>query len=88
MHRKVAVENNLHSVGQYFHNNGFQVDLFDDSELDTIGAVSNYDAIIISGMNQNFMGVEDVFTNTPIVSVEGMTPEEVFNRIVKHNNLH
>lgn len=87
MHRKVAVEKNLIGIQQHFKNQGYQVDLFTDGELDTIGGVvSNYDAIIISGGNQNFMGMEDTNTKSPIIDAEGMTSEDVFKRVNDQNS--
>lgn len=81
MHKKVAIENNLHNVKQYFEDQGFQVDTIHDTELDTIGTVSEYDAIIISGGNKDFMGIEDTNTKSPIINAEGKTPQEIFNRV-------
>jgi peptidase E len=81
MHKKVAIEKNLNNVKQYFEEKGFQVDTIHDTELDTIGTVSEYDAIIISGGNNNFLGIEDTNTKTPIITAEGTTPQEIFKRI-------
>lgn len=81
MHKKVAIEKNLQNVKQYFENQGFQVDTIHDTELDTIGTVSNYDAIIISGGNKDFMGIEDTNTKAPVINAEGKTPEEIYNRV-------
>lgn len=81
MHKKVAVEKNLQNVKQYFESKGFQVDTIHDTELDTIGTVSEYDAIIISGGNNNFLGIEDTNTKAPIIDAAGQTAEEIYNRI-------
>ncbi len=81
MHKKVAVEKDLHNVKQYFEKQGFQVDTIHDTELDTIGTVSEYDAIIISGLNKDFLGIEDTNTKAPIINAAGKTAEEIFNRV-------
>lgn len=83
MHKKVAIENNLSNVKQYFEEQGFQVDTINDSQIDTIGTVSNYDAIIISGGNKDFLGMEDTNTKAPIINAEGQTPKEIYSRINK-----
>lgn len=85
MELKVAVEKNLISVKDYFVNQGCRVDTFADDQLDTINDAGDYDAIIISGGNQNFMGFEDTSTSSPIIDVGGMTPKEVFDRVKKYN---
>lgn len=81
MHKKVAIENNLSNVKQYFEENGFQVDTIDATQIDTIGTVSQYDAIIISGGNKDFLGIEDTNTKSPIINAEGKTPQEIYNSI-------
>lgn len=86
MEFKVAVEQNLDNVKRYLVSQGCQVDTFSAAEVENIGAVSHYNAIIVSGSNDNLMGYEDVITTAPIISAEGMTPEEIFNRLNTHNN--
>jgi hypothetical protein len=81
MHKKVAVEKNLNNVGQYFRSQGYQVDLFSDAEIDTIANVSNYDAVIVSGGNVDFMGIQDTKTSTPMISAKGTTPMDIFNTV-------
>lgn len=81
MHKKVAVEKNLTSVKQYFENNGYQVDTIDDTQIDTIGGIGRYDAIIVSGGNIDFMGIQKTNTSTPIIDASGSTPVEIFNKM-------
>jgi hypothetical protein len=81
MHKKVAVEKNLQDVKEYFENNDFQVDSFADYEFLTIGHVSPYDAIIISGTSQNYGGMGKPYDNVPVINSKGMTPKDVFNKL-------
>jgi peptidase E len=83
MRKKVAVEKNLNNVRQYFESQGYQVDLFNDSQLDSITEVSNYDAIIVSGGNVDIMGVQDTQTQVPVIDATGQSPQAIFNRINK-----
>lgn len=83
MHKKVAIEKNLSNVKQYFEEKGFQVDTYHDTELDTIGTVSKYDAIIVSGGNKDFLGIQDTNTKAPIINAQGKTPPEIFNSLPK-----
>jgi peptidase E len=81
LQKKVAIEKNLHNVKQMFENQGYQVDTIDDTQIDSIGTISKYDAIIISGGNKDFMGIEDTNTKSPIINAEGKTAEEIFKRV-------
>lgn len=89
MNKTVAVEKHLSNVRQYFENQGYTVDSFSDGQLDTMENANNYVAIITSGESENFMGMEDVSTKTPIILAEGMTPEEIYSRVsTTHNPLN
>jgi peptidase E len=81
LQKKVAIEKNLHNVKQMFEDQGYQVDTIDDTQIDTIGTISNYDAIIIAGGNKDFMGIEDTNTKSPIINAEGKTAQEIFKRV-------
>lgn len=81
MRKKIAVEKNLASVRAYFEKNGYEVDSFDDSQLFNVPKVSEYDALVISGGNKNFLGIEDTELSVPVIEARGMSPEEVYNRL-------
>ena len=81
MHKKIAVEKNLNNVKDLFRQKGYQVDLFDDTQLHRIEDVGDYDAIIISGENSNFLGIEDTSTKVPVIDARGTTAEEIFNSV-------
>jgi phosphoribosylcarboxyaminoimidazole (NCAIR) mutase len=81
MVRKVAVERNLRNVKEYFENQGYKVDIFEDTELEDIKTRDNYEAIIISGGNKDLCGMQDTLTSIPVIDATGMTPEELLNRL-------
>ena len=39
------------------------------------------DAVVLSGMNQNIMGIQDITTKAPVIDASGLSPEEVWNQI-------
>lgn len=81
MRNKIAVEKNLKNVKEYFEKNGYEVDSFDDTKLFNAPKVSEYDALIISGGNKDFLGYEDTEMATPVIDASGMSPEEILNRL-------
>jgi len=72
---KIAVEDNLNPVKQYFLEKGCEVTSLNED-------FRGCDAIVISGQDVNFLGIQDISTNAPVVDARGLRPEEVFN-IVK-----
>ena len=39
--------------------------------------LGNVDAIVVTGMDQNVMGIQTTSTKVPIIDASGMVPEEV-----------
>lgn len=87
MDKVVAVEKHLSNVKQFFENKGYRVDSFSDGNLDTVGNLNNYVAIITSGESKHFMGLEEISTKAPIILAEGLTPEEIYNSVSTNNYL-
>lgn len=70
---KVAIEGGLRPFQEALKNAGFVV-----VEIRTPEEVSGLDphAVVISGMDQNFLGITDA-VDAPVVNAAGRTPEEV-----------
>lgn len=85
--KRVAVESNLSPVQEYLSNQGYQVETLDVNSLTQSGQ-QQYDAVVISGMDQNLMGIADVQVAAPVINADGLTPEEVANRIESLNKRH
>lgn len=74
---KIAVEKGLDPVKAYLEQQGFQV-----VEMDTATAsAGDANVVCITGGDKNVMGMEDVVVNAPVVSCEGLSPEQVLERI-------
>lgn len=75
MNKIVAVEDNLASVKDFLSAKGCQI-------IDVEKARNRQvDAVVISGMDENLLGMEDVTINAPVINAKGRTPEEVWNNI-------
>lgn len=83
MIKRVAIENNLDNVKEYLEKKGISVEMFDDTQLLNAAGIGRYDAVIISGGNKNFLGIEDITTNIPVIDARGMTPKEIYDSITK-----
>ncbi|GAX89127.1 YkuS family protein [Effusibacillus lacus] len=77
---RIAVEANLSPVREYLSNKGFQVDTLDASNMNQ-ARNNNYAAVVISGTDQNLMGIHNVAQDCPVINAHGLTPEQVYNRI-------
>ena len=79
--KKVAVQNGLSTISDYLCKEGYKVKEFDNRKKNAGNFYNKYDAVVVTGENQNVMGVDDTITSTPIINAIGMTPQEVKERI-------
>ncbi|MCL6454479.1 MAG: YkuS family protein [Alicyclobacillus sp.] len=73
----VAVERGLDPVKAYLQSQGCQVVDLDSSQ----GHTPNADCICITGADKNVMGMQDVVADCPVVSCDGLSPEQVYERV-------
>lgn len=74
--KKIAVEDSLTNVSDYLRSQGCDVcKLTQEKNLDTC------DAVVVSGQDENFMGIQDTLTKAFVVDAAGKTAEEVYNQI-------
>ena len=83
--KKVAVQKGLNPIKDYLSEEGYTVKEFDNSKKNSGNFLDRYDAVIVTGENQNIMGVEDTISSTPIIDASGMTGEQVKEQIEKSN---
>lgn len=75
MDRIVAVENNLNPVKDFLAAQGCQI-IAVERVKDT-----KVDAVVLSGADQNIMGMEDIITKAPVINASGLSPQDVWNEI-------
>lgn len=74
---RVAVERGLDPVRAYLEEQGCQVvELESESAGDTQAA-----CMCVTGGDNNVMGMQDVVADCPIVSCDGLSPEQVYERV-------
>lgn len=87
MQNKIGIEGSLNNIKDYLQKKGYAVDTLDtpllafDDDTDYEGDENYYDAIVISGQSQNFMGNTRRLTEATVIDATGKTPEEVYTQI-------
>lgn len=75
----IAVEDNLSPVKDFLSSQGCQI-------ISVQAAMQqNVDAVVLSGSDENLMGIEDVVINAPVISARGRTPDEIWQSIQQHS---
>lgn len=79
--KKVAVQKGLSPIKSYLQNSGYSVKEFDSKEKAADNYLNKFDAVVVTGENENIMGIEDAATSASIINADGMTPEDIKNKI-------
>lgn len=72
---KIAVENSLEDVKNALQQNGHEVVSMDSGNL------QNCDCCVISGQDQNMMGMSETATQASVINAQGMTADEIVQRV-------
>lgn len=78
--KSVAVEQGLSPVKQYLQQQGCEVvDMASDRKQQ-----SGVCAVVITGADKNLMGIQTVVNNVPVISADGLSPEDVYHRVKEY----
>ncbi|MCX7774263.1 MAG: YkuS family protein [Clostridia bacterium] len=78
--KRIAVEHNLTPVMELLQEKGYSVEDIDlSAELSK--NIDQYDALIVTGMNKDFLGVHDVVSKIPVINAEGLTANEIYDQL-------
>ena len=75
MNGKIAIEPNLTTFKSYLTEKGYNVESINLNE--SSNNLEDFDAIVVTGLNTNILGVQDTETKAVIINADGLTPEEV-----------
>lgn len=75
MKKVIAVENNLTPVKNFLAAQGCQVIDVESVQNQSV------DAVVLSRVKQNLMGMQDIIVNAPVISASGKTPQEIWDSI-------
>lgn len=79
----IGVEKNLTNVIDYLTESGYRIHEFDTGQKNAKDFIDGFDAVVISGINDNIMGIKDSTSKASIIDARGMTPEEIKYQIEK-----
>lgn len=86
--KQVAVEPALNNVKEYLESQGLScVEASAQSGASTTSATASAGAIgcyVVTGADQNLMGMENVVANVPVINADGMSPQQVYDRVKKY----
>ena len=75
--KSVAVERGLSPVKLYLESQGCQVVELQNGDTSARGSA----VMVVTGADKNLMGIQSVRENIPIITADGLTPEDVYERV-------
>lgn len=76
---KIAIEPALSNVKDYLSGIGYKVETIDVNK--EAGSLRGYDAIVVTGLSTNLLGMSNTRSKAPVINADGLTPEEVARKI-------
>lgn len=75
--KSIGIQKGLNTVKDYLQNSGYQTYEVDTTNKNNPTTLKSFDALIVTGMDDNEMGYDNTSTKMPVVNANGMTPEDV-----------
>lgn len=79
--KSIAVERTLSNVSDYLNRQGYNVQEIDSDQKNNKDFIDGFDAVVITGLSENPMGIETTMAKTSIIDARGMTPPEIKDEI-------
>lgn len=81
MTKKIAISDSLSPIKKLLSYEGYDViNIENEGELSGVG-MEDYDAIVVSGIDENLMGMQQISGRALIVDAAGKSPEEILDEI-------
>jgi len=75
MEKQIAVEQGLDNVSQALRSAGYQVVKLEQGQL------QNVQCVVVSGGDDNMMGIQTTMTKAPVINAQGLSPQEIVQKI-------
>lgn len=85
--KKIAVEKGLNPLKSYLHQEGYNVREFDSTKKNAATVLNKFDAVIVTGTNSNFMGIQNADCSATVINANGLTPKDVKSQLERDNSM-
>ena len=74
--KKIAVEQSLTNISEALREKGYNV-----VDLQSAADTKNCAACVVTGIDSNVMGIQDITTTAPVIEASGLSADEVCQQI-------
>lgn len=75
--KHIAVQEGLGPVIRYLEESGYRVSEFSSRQKANKDFLDGFDAVVLTGIDENIMGIQTTNTNRPFIEARGMTLEDI-----------
>ncbi len=75
--KNIAVERTMAFVKNDLKREGYQIDIIDSDEKNNSSYLNNFDVLLVSGIESNFIGIEISGSKIPVIKARGKSIEEI-----------
>jgi galactitol-specific phosphotransferase system IIB component len=79
--KNIGIQKELSTVRDYLKNNGYNVYEVDTTNITSDTTLKSFDAVVVSGANDNLMGIDDTSTKMPVINADGLTPTDIKDQL-------
>ncbi|ODM26069.1 hypothetical protein A7W90_07415 [Clostridium sp. Bc-iso-3] len=82
MKHRIAIEDNLRPIEEFLSEKGYEVENIDFADAEEITSlIDEFDAFVVTGLDSNMLGIDDVETDAIIIDAAGISPEQVYDEL-------
>lgn len=81
--KTIAVERDLSNISEYLKKQGYNIEEIDSHRKNIKDFIDGFDAVIVTGIDGDIMGIQDTNAKTSIIEAKGMSPKDVQNELEK-----
>lgn len=78
--KTIALEKKLNNFKGHLENAGFKTIEFN---MNSNTGWQNADLVVLSGMNENLMGMQDIQTGVPVINATGLSPDDIVQKAME-----
>jgi Uncharacterised protein family (UPF0180). len=79
--KNIGVERDLTNVSDYLSRQGYNVEEIDPHQKNVKDFIDGFDAVVVTGIDGDIMGIQDTMAKTSIIEAKGMSPQEIQREI-------
>lgn len=77
--QKIAIDEKLSPIEDFLKRKGYDTQCINMNSENVKN--QNYDAFIVSGGDENILGIQDTVSKAPVINAAGLTPEQIDQKI-------